>query len=86
VGLLIKASLVARPPSQVEEKGLITLNKSLEDKKSGKFDRLKWTEFFDSDHADGNGTVVDFEEKEILGWAVLRYRWAAASFRLSASC
>ncbi|KAI3436749.1 hypothetical protein D9Q98_006162 [Chlorella vulgaris] len=71
---------------QVEEKGLITLNKSLEAKESGKFDRNVWTDFFYSNDVHGSGSVVDFEEKEILDWAVRRYRWAVASFRLSAPC
>ncbi|KAI3436748.1 hypothetical protein D9Q98_006162 [Chlorella vulgaris] len=71
---------------QVEEKGLITLNKSLEAKESGKFDRNVWTDFFYSNDVHGSGSVVDFEEKEILDWAVRRYSQLPWQFKLWNPC
>lgn len=61
---------------QVEEKGLVTLNKSIEDKKTGKFEWRAWTQFLYGDKHEGSEGVVSFEEQHILTWAVTRYRWA----------
>lgn len=68
------------PHLQVEEKGLITLNKSLEKKSgpdAGKFDWPAWTQFLFGGEREGSEGMASFEEKEILSWAVTRYRWAA---------
>ena len=65
------------PHLQVEENGLVTLNKSIESKTNGKFDWPVWTRFlYGSDH-EGSVGVASFEEKDILTWAVTRYRCAA---------